>query len=1142
VSFAVVLALLIPGVEIAASSQTAGADTTPPALLPAAGQFVPIVPTLLMDTRSGFGLPSSGNIAANGSAADIQVTGAGNGEIPSAGVSAVDVSIQVLSTSAQGYVTDFASDIADPGHAALSFQDDQAVSGSDIVEISTPGDDSAGGGTITFVNHSSGSISLAVKALGFFYDASINGTTATAGDTYVGVNGVSIIDTRSGLGGQSTPLGSEQSLQITDELGYVGVPPSAVDAVELEIGTIDAPSAGYLSLGWASGASGLRDLSYNAGETDRETLVIQVPTGSSGPEPITLSNLGTSAANVQVILRGYYVKSSFVQSPGAVLPTSQNSVATYVPLTPATVCDTRSGCNFDGGPTQYELSADQSINIQETGVLGTGIPGTGVSYVANEINAVSPTAAGYLTVNPYGTGTPSSASVVNFVGGDSGDASFDDSVVTPVSWSTVPGAITITNESSGSVQVVVSARGYWATSSVPTEPNNVTTAYDYTNSDVNVSWQLPDSDGSSPITGYDVLDNGSVVDAIGPGTFSAAVPAGPGDAIAVEAVNAFGQSPPPNDTDTADDEVGLSQAFDQATTGTSAADSDTAQNSVSDSTAASLPVIWSGSVTDPSGAGLQATVTAYATVMPQVSSDDTSTASQPIIPLATATTGDNGSFTLQAAPTTAILSLGEGTGGIFDVYIFASTDSQTTFYEEPMFVASGSGQVGSGEGEASIESGSGNILSPTGDDSGSWAMSWDPASDGSSVTPPSDGGQIVVATGSAAPTNGAVSDNLPMMGVIGDDSATSYSSASLAIGSESCGPWGGVKAQGLKWVSQVQLAVPTQWYNPTTGKDAPAWRYGMDLSSGTTSSQTMSLEQINDQSNFSINAGDTESSASQGLSNEDLPGVQNQKPYLDAAGQMISDVIFEQRLQTFGAKCYSHSEWPTILACAQQDWQSRQWDNPANPHPYPTSFIDVWFLDQWHNCFNNMGSSPGSFVGYERSNQTGKVIDPYKPGLWPVDVFSAKYAFDNEPGYTYGYPGALPSGYCTQGAPVDNGALVSTTQSSAETSENSVNVFVGSTSTYSVGVSAEFVDFSETQTEQEGLTATDTNGTGQSASHELWLKNLQGNPEDTENLCASTGFDSDHVETLAQFFEPAPSPGSSVSSQDSGAFVGNVGS
>jgi Fibronectin type III domain len=155
------------------------------------------------------------------------------------------------------------------------------------------------------------------------------------------------------------------------------------------------------------------------------------------------------------------------------------------------IADTRFGT---GGVPAVPLVAGGSITVTATGIAG--IPATGVSSVAESVAALSPTANGYLSVYPAGTPDPLDPGV-NFNSGDSQDNDMSAPVLTQVSGA---GQETITNHSSGTVDIVVSARGYYAAASAPDAPGQVDAGLQ--SGTATVTWAAPDTDGGAAITSY----------------------------------------------------------------------------------------------------------------------------------------------------------------------------------------------------------------------------------------------------------------------------------------------------------------------------------------------------------------------------------------------------------------------------------------------------------------------------------------------------------------------------------------------------------------------------------------------------------------------------------------------------------------
>ena len=106
------------------------------------------------------------------------------------------------------------------------------------------------------------------------------------------------------------------------------------------------------------------------------------------------------------------------------------------------------------------------------------------------------------------------------------------------------GQETITNHSSGTVDIIVSVRGYYQAPTQPSEPKSVAASISGTSA--TVVWVAPATDGGAAITSYTVTaapDNATVT--VGPGTYQTTLTgltSASADTYTVTAVNAVGTS------------------------------------------------------------------------------------------------------------------------------------------------------------------------------------------------------------------------------------------------------------------------------------------------------------------------------------------------------------------------------------------------------------------------------------------------------------------------------------------------------------------------------------------------------------------------------------------------------------------------
>ena len=376
-------------------------------------------------------------------------------------------------------------------------------------------------GYISVTNSSSGTADVSVTVFGYTQDDD----SATAGDTYVGLPYTGVLDTRSGYGepqGQGQiPAGGSVTVQVT---GLAGVPADAAGAV-VYLGAANASQAGWISA-YPAGSTdpALRALSYTPGQTVRSLYFGTLP--ASGQ--LTLTNHGSAPVDLMAAVQGYLVS-----------PTASEAGSSYDPVSPQRIADTRFGT---GGVPATPVPADGSITFTATGI--DGIPSSGVSAVAASVAASNPTATGFLSVYPAG-GTDPANGAVNFTGGDSQDNDLTAPLVSAVS---PTGQVTVTNHSSGTVDVIVSGLGYYTAPVSPDAPMEADAGIQ--NGTATITWAPPPTDGGAAITSYTATvynSDGSVNQAISAGpTATSATAGGLSDSstytIGVSATNAVGTS------------------------------------------------------------------------------------------------------------------------------------------------------------------------------------------------------------------------------------------------------------------------------------------------------------------------------------------------------------------------------------------------------------------------------------------------------------------------------------------------------------------------------------------------------------------------------------------------------------------------
>lgn len=210
-------------------------------------------------------------------------------------------------------------------------------------------------------------------------------------------------------------------------------------------------------------ASGL-DLT-SLGSPANATLTVNMTLGSASPVEIGTATVTNGTATVSAIIpaaaRGAATITITADPSGTVatLPLIDvKAPGTFNTLEPARVLDTAMNVGASAN-----IPAKGSITLQLTG--RGGIPAVGVASVELNLQAVTPAAAGYLTLHAAGTTRPSTSNL-NFTAGKS----ISTLAVAPIS---ATGEVTIYNSSNAALRVIGDIAGYFRTG-VQTDPGSFT--------------------------------------------------------------------------------------------------------------------------------------------------------------------------------------------------------------------------------------------------------------------------------------------------------------------------------------------------------------------------------------------------------------------------------------------------------------------------------------------------------------------------------------------------------------------------------------------------------------------------------------------------------------------------------------------
>lgn len=262
------------------------------------GLFNPLVPSRLLDTRTGNGAPMAK--LTQGQTLNLQVTG--RGSVPSSGVSAVVLNVTATNPSTAGYLTVFPAGLNTPLASNLNFGANETVPNRVMVGVGS-------GGQVSIFN-GQGSTDVVADVNGWFTDATTGGT----GSRFTPVTPARILDSRYGTGGFSSPWGPSGG-RVVGVAGAGGVPPmtdpNLPTAVVANVTVTDTTASGAL-IAWPDGAAQptASDVNWSQGGTVPNPVIVQVgPTGN-----VDLYNIA-GCANVVMDVVGWFTGPLPVISP-----------------------------------------------------------------------------------------------------------------------------------------------------------------------------------------------------------------------------------------------------------------------------------------------------------------------------------------------------------------------------------------------------------------------------------------------------------------------------------------------------------------------------------------------------------------------------------------------------------------------------------------------------------------------------------------------------------------------------------------------------------------------------------------------------------------------------------------------------------
>ena len=335
------------------------------------GEFTPLTPARILDTRDGTG--GFNSPVGPGQTINVQVTGVGG--VPSSGVGSVVFNATAVNPSKAAYLTMWPAGIAQPDNSNINVKPGETRPNLVTVTVGASGQVS--------VFNNAGTTDVIFDVVGFYSDAG-----GPAGSRFHGVNPFRLFDTRTGATGvPAAPLAQGGVLSVS----VTGLVPNAT-ALIMNV-TVTAPStAGYLTVFPGDvGVPLASNLNFVAGETIPNLVTVRVPQNGI----IRFFN-SSGATHVIADIVGYY-------------DTVRNGDAgRYIGVAPARILDTRLS-NVPLGANEYGILP----------VVGRGNIPAGAAAAIMNITVTDTTSAGYLSVFPDDACTVPLVSNLNFNPGDS---------------------------------------------------------------------------------------------------------------------------------------------------------------------------------------------------------------------------------------------------------------------------------------------------------------------------------------------------------------------------------------------------------------------------------------------------------------------------------------------------------------------------------------------------------------------------------------------------------------------------------------------------------------------------------------------------------------------------------------------------
>jgi hypothetical protein len=247
------------------------------------GEYVPLAPERITDTRSGSGYPNAGAPLGPRSTLDIQVSGEGG--IPTEGVAAAVLNVTVTNTTAPSFLSVYPESAVNPGTSSLNWEPGATVANRVVVPVSASGQ--------IRVFNAAGYVNVIVDVSGYF---TAGAAPVASASLYYPLAPTRVLDTR--VSGDKLQAAS----YVGEQLAGIGGISDVATAVIANLTTTNTSTSSYFSVSPQESVSGTSDLNWTAGMTVANLdIAVLNPDGDF----YLYNALGTADAVIDVF--GYFV-------------------------------------------------------------------------------------------------------------------------------------------------------------------------------------------------------------------------------------------------------------------------------------------------------------------------------------------------------------------------------------------------------------------------------------------------------------------------------------------------------------------------------------------------------------------------------------------------------------------------------------------------------------------------------------------------------------------------------------------------------------------------------------------------------------------------------------------------------------------